>query len=284
MILMMLRLVFPAIVVAFVLNRAYTDVDGRFVEEWARAHGLVLSPRNRSMVHWYLRTARILRAWGVLAGLLLPALIDAAFGWRALQQSQPFLAFAGYLVGALYAEVALVRPADGERRVAALVPREIDDYLPRRLVVAQQAVAAAAVVGAAILLLVGFDQGLGGSPPSRASVVLVALVAAVLGLTLERIERWVVQRPQPFTDAELVAADDAIRSQSVHSVAGSGLAMLLLLLGGVLFGFAVTDVPVLRWTMWLPGLVCFLGSIQVCLYYGHRAWRVRRSLPKAAPA
>lgn len=281
---MVFGLLVPAIVVAVVLRRAYTDVDDQLVEEWAGAHALALSSNNRAMVRWYLRTARILRAWGVLAGLLLPELVDAAFGVDVFGQAQPFFAFFGYLVGALYAELALVRRADGSRRLATLVPREVADYLPRRLLVAQRAVAAAVVLGGAVLLTMPFDEGVGGSPPSRSSVVVVAALAAVLGLALERVERWLVQRPQPFSDAELVAADDAIRSQAVHSVASSGLAMLLLLLGGVLFGFATSDVQVLRWTMWLPGLACFYGSIHVCLYYGHRAWRVRRGVSRPAPA
>jgi hypothetical protein len=277
-----LALLVPVLIVAIVLNRAYTDVDERFVDEWADAHGLALSPKNKAMVHWYLRTARILRAWGVLAGLILPALVDAAFGLDAFGQTQPFFAFVGYLVGALYAELALVRRADGDRRVAALVPREVDDYLPRRLVVAQRAVAAAAVAGTTVLMVVPFEDVTGGSPPSRAGIAVVGLLAAALGVGLERVERWLVQRPQPFSDAELVVADDAIRSQAVHSVAGSGLAMLLLLLGTTFAAFLVADVQVLQWTMWLPALACLVGSIQVCLYYGHRAWRVRRALPRTA--
>ena len=47
-----------------------------------------------------------------------------------------------------------------------------------------------------------------------------------------------VRRPQPFTSPSLVAADDAIRAQSVHAIAGAGLALLLVALSGV---FAVPD-------------------------------------------
>jgi hypothetical protein len=282
------NIVIPAliglIIVRVLVGRAERSVDAAFVDEWARAHALDLTSDNRPMVHWYLRNARLLRTWGALAGLFLPNLVDAAFGWKALEQAQPFWAFFGYLVGALYAELALVRKVDGERRVATLVPREVADYLPGRLVVAPRAVAATVVLGAGVLLAMPFDSGVSGSPPSRASVLAVAGLAVVLGLGLARIERWVVQRPQPFAAPDLLRADDAIRSQSVHSVAGSGLAMLLLLLGGICFGFAATDIQLLRWTMWLPGLACFYGSIHVCLYYGHRAWRVRRSVAGPAAA
>jgi hypothetical protein len=277
---MVLSLVLPALVVLFIMSRAYTAVDEDFVVAWAPAHALTLTPRNRPMVRWYLHTARVLRAWGVVAGLILPWLVDAAFGLNALGQAQPLFAFFGYLVGALYAELALVRRTNGTRRVAALAPRDLDDYLPRRLLVGQRALAGAVVAVCALLFVVPADETIGNSP----APVSVAVIAAVLGLALPRVERWLLQRPQPFTDVDLIAADDAIRSQSLHSVAGSGLAILLMLLGGGLFNLATSDVQLLRWTMWAPGLACFVGSIYVCLYYGHRAWRVRRALPRAAAA
>ncbi|MGQ0678331.1 MAG: hypothetical protein ACT4OM_01505 [Actinomycetota bacterium] len=42
--------------------------------------------------------------------------------------------------------------------------------------------------------------------------------------------------------------------------------------------FTQSEVQLLRWTMWAPGLACFFGSIYVCLFFGHRAWRVTRNL------
>jgi hypothetical protein len=272
-------------VLSRVLVRAYTEVDDAFVDEWARAHDLVLTGRNRPMVRWYLHTARVLRTWGAVAGLLLPPLIGSALGIRALQDliSGP-LVFVGYLAGALYAELALVRPVTGGRRMAALVPRELDDYLPRRLLMAQRALGAFAIGVALVVLFLGFERDAAastvGSPRLMAAVL--AGVAAGFGLTIERLQRWLVQRPQPFTDPELVAADDAIRSQAVHSLAGSSLAIELMCLGGMMFVLQRSDVQVLRWTMWVAGLLCGVAALWVCLYYGHRAWRVRRAFPNPA--
>ena len=93
---------------------------------------------------------------------------------------------------------------------------------------------------------------------------------------LERLQRWLIERPQPFTDPALLAADDAIRSQSVHSLAGSGIAVLLLLAGTICWAMSASDVQVLRWVMWVPAVLSFLAALYACLYYGHRAWRVRR--------
>src|SRR5205807_2054973 len=80
-----------------------------------------------------LRTARRLRTWGAIGGLVLPPLVTAAVG-VAGDQSVAWLVwpFVGYLVGALYAEVALVRPR-GSTRVATLARRDLMDYLPRRV-------------------------------------------------------------------------------------------------------------------------------------------------------
>jgi hypothetical protein len=75
---------------------------------------------------------------------------------------------------------------------------------------------------------------------------------------------------------ELIAADDAIRSQSLHSVAGSGLAVLLLLLGAAAFHLANTEVQLLRWTMWVPGLGAWPAAILVLNHFGHRPWPVPR--------
>ncbi|MEA2933042.1 MAG: hypothetical protein QOI56_1827, partial [Actinomycetota bacterium] len=56
-------------VVLVVLLRAHREVDHQFIGEWARAHGLTLTAENRPMVDRYLKTARLLRTWGALAGL-----------------------------------------------------------------------------------------------------------------------------------------------------------------------------------------------------------------------
>lgn len=75
--------VFFALAITLVLValvRAYTSVDDARVLGWSTAHGLVLTPVNRPMVHWYLRNARALRTWGVLAGLFLQASCRLASG------------------------------------------------------------------------------------------------------------------------------------------------------------------------------------------------------------
>jgi hypothetical protein len=272
---------FWAAVLTWVVRNARVAVNDRYVDEWSQAHALELTPRSRPMVHWYLHTARLLRTIGALAGFFLPPLLGSAFGSQALKDASFPMVFVGYFAGALYAELALVRPSS-DRRVAVLAPREVGDYLPRRVRIAQVVVPAVAVVAGLAPLLLGYQRdvrsGVNGSP--RLVGIIMAVVALVVGVALGRVERWLVQRPQPFTTPDMLAADDAIRSQSVHSVAGSGLAIILATLATTgAFALARSDAQVLRWTSPFVALACFVGSIWVCLYYGHRAWRVRRALP-----
>lgn len=283
---MLLGVLVPLALVGYALRRAYSEVDDGFVRQWARSHGLDLTPGNRPMVAWYLFTARVLRTWGVLGGLFLPPVVGAALGGSA--QANPLWAFVGYLVGAIYAELSLLRPVAPGRRSASLVPRELSDYLPRRLRWAQRGLGALALAGGVAALVAPYGER---SPwferPDTVLLVAVAAGGAALGLGLERLQRWLVRRPQPFVEPSLVAADDAIRSQSVHSVAGSGMAVLLVLCGVSAGALGASDVQVLRWTMWVFAAFSFVLALYACLYYGHRAWRVPRRVPgraEAAPA
>ncbi len=276
------------LVVALVsLLAAYGKVDEGVMGEWAERHGLALDGANRPLVEWYLRTARTLRTWGALAGLVLPPLVELAWsgqprflGMASDGGGQPgdvIYVFLGYLVGALYAEISLVRPLDPSRpRVASVVPRDLGDYLPGRLIWAQRAAGAAVAAGTLLLPLVDFPPEV--QRPSWAGVVAWATVVAGFTFGLERIQVWLVRRPQPYTDHSLVAADDAIRSQSVHSLAGSGLAVLLLQLGFLLGTFAGTGGPVQAWVLGPLAAAALVLALAACQWGSHRAWRVRRHI------
>jgi len=273
---MLFGFVIALAVILLAISRAYRDVGHhQFVDEWARAHALTLTPENRPMVGWYLRNARVLRTWGALGGLFLAPIALAALGFDP-QGFSGIWVFLGYLTGALYAELSLVRAADVER-TASLVPRELAAYLPRRLLVAQRGLGLVIAVGAVAAAIVPYDQRLPASlSPHRVGMLAAGLIGVAFMLGLERMQRWLVERPQPFTEPALVAADDAIRAQSVHSLAGSGLAVLLVLNSFIAWALARSDIQLLRWTMWIPSVAGVPAALAVCLYYGHRAWRVRR--------
>jgi hypothetical protein len=256
-------------VIGFAVWRA-AALTGAEVAGWARAHALVLTAENQPMVTWYLRTSALLRTLGVLAGLLLPSLVVTVFGLDSPGPSGWSLIFGGYLLGALYAEVALARPREGR---ALLVPRALGDYLPRRLVRAQRVVGLAACLGAVMALgWVEADAFVG----TRAWLVGAAVTGLAVAFGLEWLERWIVRRPQTVTSPSMVSADDAIRAQSVHSMAGAGLAMALVALGVVASYLAASDVQELRWIFTIPSILFPWSAIFVCLHYGHRSWRVTR--------
>jgi hypothetical protein len=93
-----------------------------------------------------------------------------------------------------------------------------------------------------------------------------------------------VGRPQPAADPEELAVDDALRSTSVHAVAGAGLAIVLLCLsvqvglvaanlGG---GPGRTAVVALSWG-------CAAAAVAAWARVGHpRRWAVRRVLARDA--
>jgi hypothetical protein len=272
-----------AVLVGAALARAYAPFGDEPLRRWAEAHGLELTAENRPVVEGYLRRARIFRTWGAIAGLVAPTVIRAALGEPlhvagvgadGMSPGELGLVFVGYLAGAVCAEVAVSRPFDPARRSAALLPRELTDYLPRRLLWLQRGLAAAFVLGTAALPLVPY--GPSSATPTWGAVAVVAAIVVAAAAGLERLELWVVRRAQPFVSEPLLAADDAIRAQSVHSLAGAGVAFLCFACSLVAFMLASSDVAVLRQTMWLPGIVALLGAVTACQYCGDRAWRVRR--------
>jgi protein-S-isoprenylcysteine O-methyltransferase Ste14 len=261
--------------------------------DWARERGLELTAENRPVVASYLRRTRLLRACGALAGILLPTLVELVWHGRLVilgassdgsvaPYAGPMEAYIGYLVGALCAEVTLARPRDRTRHSASLVPRRLEDYLPRRLMLAQRALGVAVVLGIVITGLVPYPSP--ASVPDWTAQLTGVVVFGAFAVALEALERWIVRRPQPFTSPSLVAADDAIRAQSVHALSGSGLALLLAALSGLFAVVTASDVEILRWTMWLPALAAFVLSVRACLDIGQQPWRVRRRADRPAGA
>jgi hypothetical protein len=274
-----------AVAIPWQLFRAYR-FDDSSVDRWARDHDLELTPESRPVVRRHLRRAGLCRTWGGVAGAVLPTLIDyvangrvQVLGFGTDGESAPLgfgTIFVGYLLGALAAEVSTVRPVAAERRAASLIRRDLEDYLPRRLVLAQRALAVAAALGMVVAALLPYPDSL--SVPSDAGVAAIAAGILAFAAGLEAVERWLVRRPQPFTSAALVTADDAIRAQSIRAMAGAGMALLLLLCSGVSLALAASDVAALHITMLVPAVGCLLGSIVAVGDVSESRWRVRRSV------
>jgi hypothetical protein len=190
------------------------------VERFARRQRLTVTPENGDQIIRYLATTRRWRAAGLTAGLVLsiglhvPSMVRFDF----------ITLFAGWFAGALVAEARVAHLGFGPRRAASLQPRRPTSYLPRldwSLVPAAGGVAAVVGAGTAALAAVG-----AADPSWTAGLWLV--VALGVAVAVRSVQRLVLRRPQPLAAPAVLAADDAIRSRSLHVLAGGGMALVVL--------------------------------------------------------
>lgn len=272
----LLALVVGIVLVGFLTRRAD---DPREIGEWARAYGLVLGPRNRLMVTYYVRLAIITRVVGGVAAIPIGSLFDQAFG-LGTSAAAGFWAWVigGWTFGAWWAERELRWSAGSG--AASLLPRRSADYLPGRLRAAPVAAFGVIVVLLATApLLTATDA----RPSVRWLAAVLAASAAVTLTTLLAVRR-VVARRQPPLDPDLLAADDAIRTSAAHQLAGGGTAVVLMIgstlavrLGTGPSGYSMDG------TYYVVACALFVAGWIAWRYYTYRTWRVRR-VPRPAPA
>jgi hypothetical protein len=108
-------------------------------------------------------------------------------------------------------------------------------------------------------------------------------LAVAVTIFVEIVMRKIVRRPQPAVSEELLRVDDAIRSSSIHQLAGAGLALVLGILSarlGDLTPHAGRDDD-LRDLFGAFGMFAGVASIFAWLHLGvDQPWVVRRSNPK----
>ncbi|MFS8478022.1 MAG: hypothetical protein FWJ93_03455 [Micromonosporaceae bacterium] len=264
---------FIALCVWFAVSVAGAPVARPRLERFARRHQLVVTATNGNQVIRYLATTRRWRATGLAAGLI------ASIGWslaHGVFQVYFLVLFAGWFAGALIAEVRLAPAPFGPRRAASLVPRQPRAYLPRTvwaLLPAAGAISLAVGAASAVGALARRPVGLGAAP--------LFAVAMLVFVVVRTVQHRVLHRPQPVAEPDVLAADDAIRSRSLHVLAGGGTTLVLYCVLGQLAALAPA----------LPGaatevieVVNFLGIFAVPLLGWAVAvspWPVRRS---AGPA
>ncbi|MGY6502731.1 MAG: hypothetical protein ACXIVQ_17780 [Acidimicrobiales bacterium] len=251
--------------------RAYRR-SGASADAWARERELTLDDENRAMVVSYLQTSRSLRVLGVLAGPMVALVVALAVGEASLVPSYMWLpaAVAGYMVGIVVAEVLLPRP---KSQRAAVRPRRLPDYLSPWALRSQRRAAVGAGALAAIAVAVPTREPAWVSISGRVAIFVGVLVVVA---SAEGIQRWLIRRPQPVVSAALLEADDAIRRQSVHSIAGAGIGMQWLLVGAASWALAVSDVQFFRWTMWVPAMLSSALALAACTLYDRGWWQIRR--------
>jgi hypothetical protein len=192
-------------------------VPRRRVEEFARLHRLPVTVANGNQIIVYRATTRRWRALGFAAGALIPSAVTGSvlvsFPW----------ALAGWFAGAAVAElrVSHLDREPGLRVAASLTPRRTADYLP---LAGRWAVPAAMVCCVATAVLCAATHGAhpAGDLGEAGLWTAIGLGAGAVALAAQR---HILRRPQPVASPDRMAADDAIRSRSMHVLAASGMVL-----------------------------------------------------------
>lgn len=259
------------------------------LKKWSTAHGVPITDDNRKLLVRHLTRGRRIRTAGALLGAYGYLGFTVEFGRDEMSWGILRSIFFGYLIGAGIAEVWALRLRPQGRPAAFLTPRAIRDYLPRPALYLLRA-STVATIGLAVAWE-WIPQG--ESIPGSAARPGVGWIAAWAGLSVavtlfvEIVIRKIVKRPQPAVSDELLRADDAIRSSSIHQLAGAGLALAL----GVLSARLLGDIPdtldrnKLLDVLQVIGMFAGVASIFSWLHLGvDQPWVVRRWRPQAKVA
>ncbi|MEV0200719.1 hypothetical protein [Nonomuraea sp. NPDC050691] len=283
-----LGIAFYVAIVGLLLYRAFRPQRRPEVIEWAAGHGLRTTDLDWDQASRYLYRSRCLRTVGFVIPLLAGGTTSIVWALVYTQPSPPFpfdllgqpSLLVGYLLGAVLAEVTWTRP---RTQKAALVPRRVADYIGRPALILIRVVGLATIAGGVIghwfladHIRAGFK--LGPAPAVTAAAVLVTMEASLW---------FIVHRRQPVGSESQMMLDDALRSTTIHRMAGAGLGMMFLFLGYELFrigGGIEGQAPriILPWA----AMACvFVGAPLSWRRVGHpRLWLVRRhASSEAAP-
>jgi hypothetical protein len=260
--------VLPVVLVLLALR----PVSPRELNRFSVRYGVDASPETTPAMKRYIGRGRRGRLIGAAMGLSLYPILYAA--GLSIPNQSVFYGVLGYLLGAF--ATALLPTARGtEGRSASLLPRRLTDYLPRTALVAP-----AVAVGIGAVAVIVYEIEPRRALPQTSGTTLGLVVSAIAALATYVAIRIVVARPQPIISPHLQAVDDAMRTQTLHTLGGAGMAIAFLGAGSCLFemgGYASAA--------WLTAIGLFTGVVTLgaafsaWLFIGS-AWRVRRaSLP-----
>lgn len=180
------------------------------------------------------------------------------------------------------AEAVIPRPPRGAIRTASLVPRTLQDYLPRYAILALRGVPALSVALFPVYMVVKHG------PVSNISEFGFAVTTAILltmAIGIEVMQRMIVHRPQPALPPDLLEADDAIRSASVHALAGGGVALSLIWLTYQLGAIEDGRQAVVSWVLAFLAIMSIGLALASWIDLAHpKEWRVRRHVGQGSHA
>lgn len=284
MIVLLLFLAGTALVLGYVASLLPSSRRERDAQRWATSEGVALDGTTTPVVEGYLRTSRHLRQVGFVGGLLVAPAITAGTG---VDLGLPGLLWAliGYLLGCLWAELALTRRPGSTRRTASLAVRQVGDYLPRSMAMAQVGAGVVAVALAIAAVAVdatavdpwdaGWTVGEDAADLRRSAILAGLLVPAAMA-AVALAQRRIVRRAQPLQSPDHIAVDDAMRSSAVRLLGATGIAMATVLVALQVAWMATAaggEVAAVAGS--IASLVLLLGLLQ-WRWWPHRGWRVRR--------
>lgn len=202
---------------------AASPVSRRRVERFAQRQRLTITTANGAQVIGYLATTRRWRVAGLAVGIVVSNLTPPA--WPSTSFNLVVIV-TGWFVGALVAEVRVAGVAYGSPRSASLQPRRPGRYLSNLTWALVPAAATVSLVAGAAIA-VASAQGWAAPDWARSGALLAG--SLVLASYVRMIQRRVVRRAQPLAAPDVIAADDAIRSRSLHVLSGGGAAVVLFL-------------------------------------------------------
>ncbi|MFI7533520.1 hypothetical protein [Streptosporangium sp. NPDC049376] len=259
----MLSLAVVAVLMAFAARYWSGPVHPQRITAFARRHALAITPGAEPVVRHYLRTTRVWRAPGLVAGLFLtmPMIPFTDFGLPFGMSIDPF---SGWFLGVLGAELAIGSRRDPGPVAAVTAPPRLLSPQARAFLYGGAALSAAS-------LLIGIGVALTGTPSP--ALPWTGVGAAVTGGTLLLV-RSLRLRPIPAAPADVVAAVLATRSRSAHTLAT----------GNAVFAYAwgLVDVPMTAWGD-LPVGVVGLPLVVGAFLTGTRQWAITVGPPATRP-
>jgi hypothetical protein len=254
------------------------------IQKWEKTYGVALDVADEAVVGRRLTRVRRVRSIGAIVGFMGVSFLRPGDPSEAPIWLQPlFGAVAGYLAAAVLTEIALRPLLRPPTVTASLVPRTFSAYMPRYAPIVLMAIpilSAGLVAPYASLRRDGPMVEL----PSLATFVAVVSGIAVISVVAGLGVLATLRRAQPFTDAHLVALDDASRAASLHALVGAAVTLELLLLAS-LFSFlqnaeALGELGRLGNLLTLGALFSVAMAVASWVILGHpRSGHVRRAVP-----
>jgi hypothetical protein len=248
---------------------AIRPVSASELMRYSRRFGLEVNLDTHASIVRSIRRSRTSRLAGAAIGWSAHAVLYV-FGVGIPNEGVVY-AVLGYLLGAFVAALIPGSPRSAVRR-ASLVPRRPSDYLPRKALLAP-GVAVAISAAADLAYYVGPRRAF-PNPSGSAGGLVLSVVAAAATLVAIRI---VVSRSQPAISPELIAVDDAMRTQAVHTLAGTGIAIAFI--GTAACLLEMGNSSSVEWLRYLGviGGICALVMVPAAWGFRRSEWHVARS-------